>query len=111
MARSTSSAAGRPRRRPRPRRPWRPRRPRLPRRLRRPRRPPRDRSERSLPDTPIDRTGTAGRSPARDYAKDVPMTDQLLWFATRGAGIVSLLLASAVVVLGLLTTTRWQRPG
>ena len=39
------------------------------------------------------------------------MTDQLLWFATRGAGVVSLLLASAVVVLGLLTTARWQRPG
>jgi DMSO/TMAO reductase YedYZ heme-binding membrane subunit len=39
------------------------------------------------------------------------MTDQLLWFATRGAGVVSLLLASAVVVLGLLTTVRWQRPG
>ena len=39
------------------------------------------------------------------------MTDQLLWFATRGAGVVSLLLASGVVVLGLLTTARWQRPG
>ena len=39
------------------------------------------------------------------------MTDQLLWFATRGAGVVSLLLGSGVVALGLLTTARWQRPG
>jgi methionine sulfoxide reductase heme-binding subunit len=39
------------------------------------------------------------------------MTDQLLWFATRGSGIVSLLLGSAVMVLGLLTSARWQRPG
>jgi DMSO/TMAO reductase YedYZ heme-binding membrane subunit len=39
------------------------------------------------------------------------MFDQVLWFAARGAGIVSLLLSTAVVCLGLLTAARWQRPG
>jgi methionine sulfoxide reductase heme-binding subunit len=38
------------------------------------------------------------------------MTDQILWFATRGAGIVSLLLFTAVVCLGVLTVVRWQSP-
>jgi predicted ferric reductase len=38
------------------------------------------------------------------------MSDQILWFATRGAGIVSLLLFTAVVALGILTVTRWQSP-
>jgi predicted ferric reductase len=38
------------------------------------------------------------------------MSTQLLWFATRGAGIVSLLLFTAVVCLGILTTVRWQAP-
>jgi sulfoxide reductase heme-binding subunit YedZ len=42
------------------------------------------------------------------------MTDQLLWYTTRGSGAVSLLLLSGVVVLGLtaklrLETTRWPR--
>jgi sulfoxide reductase heme-binding subunit YedZ len=36
------------------------------------------------------------------------MSDQILWFATRGAGVVSLLLFTAVVVLGVLTVMRWQ---
>ena len=36
------------------------------------------------------------------------MSDQILWFATRGAGVVSLLLFTAVVVLGVLTVLRWQ---
>ena len=36
------------------------------------------------------------------------MSDQILWFATRGAGVVSLLLFTAVVALGILTVTRWQ---
>jgi len=36
------------------------------------------------------------------------MGDQILWFAARGAGIVSLLLFTAVVALGVLTVTRWQ---
>jgi methionine sulfoxide reductase heme-binding subunit len=36
------------------------------------------------------------------------MTDQLPWFATRGAGIVSLLLLTGVVYLGILTTLRWE---
>jgi sulfoxide reductase heme-binding subunit YedZ len=38
------------------------------------------------------------------------MFDQVLWFAARGAGIVSLLLATAVVCLGLLTAARFERP-
>jgi methionine sulfoxide reductase heme-binding subunit len=33
---------------------------------------------------------------------------QILWFATRGAGIVSLLLLTAVTCLGLLAVVRWQ---
>ena len=36
------------------------------------------------------------------------MTSQLLWFATRGAGVVSLLLFTVVVCLGVLTVLRWQ---
>ena len=39
------------------------------------------------------------------------MFDQLLWFSTRGAGIVSLLLSIMVVCLGLLTAARWQATG
>ncbi len=39
------------------------------------------------------------------------MNDQLLWFATRGAGIVSLILLTGVAVLGLLSVAGWQRPG
>ncbi len=39
------------------------------------------------------------------------MIESLSWYATRGAGIVSLLLFTGVVVLGILTSTRWQRPG
>ena len=35
------------------------------------------------------------------------MADQVLWFVGRGSGIVSLLLSSAVVCLGLLTAARW----
>ena len=35
------------------------------------------------------------------------MSTQILWFATRGSGIVSMLLFSAVVVLGVITTMRW----
>jgi len=38
------------------------------------------------------------------------VTDQLLWYATRGAGIVSLLMFTAVMVLGVLNVSRWQRP-
>jgi sulfoxide reductase heme-binding subunit YedZ len=36
------------------------------------------------------------------------MSTQILWFATRGAGVVSLLLFTAVVVLGILTSMRWH---
>ena len=39
------------------------------------------------------------------------MSDAVLWYATRGAGAVSLLLLSGVVALGLLTTARHQAPG
>lgn len=37
------------------------------------------------------------------------MSDQILWFASRGSGIVSLLLLTAVTVLGLISVVRWQR--
>lgn len=36
------------------------------------------------------------------------MNTQILWFATRGAGIVSLLLFTIVLSLGILTVVRWQ---
>jgi len=36
------------------------------------------------------------------------VTDTLLWFATRGAGIVSLIMLTGVVCLGVLTSLRWQ---
>jgi methionine sulfoxide reductase heme-binding subunit len=39
------------------------------------------------------------------------VNDNLLWYATRGAGIVSLLMLTTVVCLGILTAVRWQRPG
>jgi sulfoxide reductase heme-binding subunit YedZ len=36
------------------------------------------------------------------------MSMQILWFTTRGAGVVSLLLFTAVMCLGILTVLRWQ---
>ena len=39
------------------------------------------------------------------------MFDQVLWFATRGAGIVSLLMLTASVTFGLVTVTRFQAAG
>lgn len=36
------------------------------------------------------------------------MSDTVLWYATRGAGAVSLLLLTAVTCLGILTVLRWQ---
>ena len=39
------------------------------------------------------------------------MTDSLLWYTTRGAGAVSLVLLSATVVLGLLSALRFEAPG
>lgn len=39
------------------------------------------------------------------------MSESLLWYATRGAGIVSLIMLTGVVCLGILTAVRWQRPG
>ena len=38
------------------------------------------------------------------------MNDQILWFTTRGAGVVSILLFSAVTCLGILTVMRVQSP-
>jgi sulfoxide reductase heme-binding subunit YedZ len=38
------------------------------------------------------------------------MSDTVLWYTTRGAGAVSLVLLSAVVVLGVLSTQRFQSP-
>jgi sulfoxide reductase heme-binding subunit YedZ len=37
------------------------------------------------------------------------MNDQLLWFASRGSGIVSLMLLTAVTCLGLISVTGWGR--
>jgi sulfoxide reductase heme-binding subunit YedZ len=39
------------------------------------------------------------------------MSDVVLWYTTRGAGAVSLLLLSAVVALGVLTAVRFEAPG
>lgn len=39
------------------------------------------------------------------------MSDQLLWYTTRGAGAVSLILLSAVVMLGVLSSIRFQSAG
>jgi NADH:ubiquinone oxidoreductase subunit F (NADH-binding)/DMSO/TMAO reductase YedYZ heme-binding membrane subunit len=36
------------------------------------------------------------------------VTPNYLWYSTRGAGIVSLILFTLVVVLGILTASRWQ---
>jgi len=36
------------------------------------------------------------------------VNDTLLWYATRGAGVVSLVLLTAVVVLGIVSVMRWQ---
>jgi methionine sulfoxide reductase heme-binding subunit len=36
------------------------------------------------------------------------VNDQILWFAARGAGIVLLLLFTAVTCLGIVTVVRWQ---
>jgi predicted ferric reductase len=39
------------------------------------------------------------------------VNDQLLWYTTRGAGAVSLVLLSAVVVLGILSSQRFEARG
>jgi methionine sulfoxide reductase heme-binding subunit len=39
------------------------------------------------------------------------MNNQLLWYATRGAGAVTLILLSGVVILGLAARTRFERRG
>ncbi len=39
------------------------------------------------------------------------MSDQILWFAARGAGIVSLLMLTASAAFGLITVTRFQAAG
>src|SRR5437588_7444651 len=38
------------------------------------------------------------------------MTNSLLWYTTRGAGAVTLILLSCVVVLGILSTLRVESP-
>src|SRR5438094_5159744 len=38
------------------------------------------------------------------------MSDSILWYATRGAGAVTLILLSTVVVLGILSNLRVQSP-
>src|SRR5438445_11191969 len=39
------------------------------------------------------------------------MSDQILWYATRGAGAISLVLLTGVVVLGIAGAVRWQTAG
>ena len=39
------------------------------------------------------------------------MSEQILWFAARGAGIVSLLMLTGSAALGLITVTRFQAAG
>ncbi len=39
------------------------------------------------------------------------MTLNVLWYSTRGAGIVSLILFTAVVCLGIVAAVGWHRPG
>lgn len=39
------------------------------------------------------------------------MSDQLLWYTTRGAGAVSLVLLTVVVVLGVMSSLRFQAAG
>jgi methionine sulfoxide reductase heme-binding subunit len=39
------------------------------------------------------------------------LSNSILWYTTRGAGAVTLILLSSVVVLGILTTLRVQSPG
>jgi methionine sulfoxide reductase heme-binding subunit len=36
------------------------------------------------------------------------VSDTILWYATRGAGIVTLVLLTGVVVLGIVSAMRWQ---
>ena len=36
------------------------------------------------------------------------MSDTILWYATRGAGVVSLVLLTGVVLLGIVSAIRWQ---
>ncbi|HKV32603.1 MAG TPA: ferric reductase-like transmembrane domain-containing protein [Candidatus Dormibacteraeota bacterium] len=36
------------------------------------------------------------------------MNDTILWYATRGAGVVTLVLLTGVVVLGIASAMRWQ---
>jgi len=39
------------------------------------------------------------------------MSEQILWFAARGAGVVSLLMLTASVGLGMITVTRFEHDG
>lgn len=39
------------------------------------------------------------------------MNTEILWYATRGAGVVSLLLFTGVILLGMLGAGRWRRSG
>ena len=38
------------------------------------------------------------------------MSDTVLWYASRGTGVVSLVLLTGVVALGILSAMRWQSP-
>src|SRR2546423_11861072 len=68
------------------------------------------------PSTTSDRGPIPMRSPPtltlphRGEGKWCGMSDTILWYATRGAGVVTLVLLSGVVVLGIVSSMRWQTP-
>ena len=59
-------------------------------------------------DLPPARGRSSRRSRAQSFPEEPEMFDQVLWFATRGAGAVSLLMFTAATCLGLVTVTRFQ---
>ena len=46
--------------------------------------------------------------PAASLSRSKPMFDQVLWFATRGAGAVSLIMLTASLCFGMVVVTRFQ---
>src|SRR5438105_2844603 len=63
---------------------------------------------------PARRRSADGRCLSRTLAgadQGCGMSDQILWYATRGAGAVSLVLLTGVLVLGIAGALRWQTPG
>src|SRR5665647_2071326 len=60
-----------------------------------------------MPSPPATRPRRCSRRRGRVAGGD-GMSSHALWFATRGAGVVSLLLLTAIVVLGVAGVTRWR---